>query len=113
MESREEKFRKHREDIELQEKTEVLETLMKEEEASVDSDRANRNTLTLSIDKILEAHDEYTVIIEQKELKEKIRQEKKLQRKDAVKVFFKYFGIGIALALIVTVLILIFLTVLN
>lgn len=82
METREEKFKKYREEISLQEKKIEEEPLLVDEEV-LDQQEINhqkRNTLTMSIDQIIEAHDQYTMIIEQKELKEKIKKEKRLQR---------------------------------
>ena len=49
-----------------------------------------KNTLTMTMDEIIEAHDEYTMIIEQKELKDKIKLEKKAKSKAMWKKICKY-----------------------
>ena len=81
METREEKFKKYREEI-LKEKNkpqeikeEKVEEIKIEEEPPV-----KKNTLTMSIDEIIEAHDEYTMIIQQKELKDKAKRKFKMQK---------------------------------
>lgn len=80
MESREEKFKAYREEIASQ----VKEEAPKEEKEVVveTTDKpVIKNTLTMTMDEIIEAHDEYTMIIEQKELKDKIKLEKKAKSK--------------------------------
>ena len=89
MESREEKIKAYREEIASQ----VKEEAPKEEKEVVveTTDKpVIKNTLTMTMDEIIEAHDEYTMIIEQKELKDKIKLEKKAKSKAMWKKIGKY-----------------------
>ena len=115
METREEKFKKHREQI-----AQEVDNSEKRVEDNVIVDNINdeknvnkKNTLTMSIDQIIEAHDEYTTIIEQKELKEKLRLEKKERLLTRVKRILKITGIALALVLIFSVLFFVILTILK
>lgn len=105
METREEKFKKYREEI-LKEKNkpqeikeEKVEEIKIEEEPPV-----KKNTLTMSIDEIIEAHDEYTMIIQQKELKDKIKLEKKAKRKFKMQKVIKYILICLILVAFVVII---------
>lgn len=114
MESREERFKKYREEIsQYDNKSEVEkidvtpEVIEKQEE-----DTVKKNTLTMSIDQIIEAHDEYTMIIHQKELKEKLKTEKKQKRKTQFIFLLKYCGIGLVLIAIVLILVFVLINIL-
>ena len=105
METREEEFKKYREEI-LKEKNkpqeikeEKVEEIKIEEEPPV-----KKNTLTMSIDEIIEAHDEYTMIIQQKELKDKIKLEKKAKRKFKMQKVIKYILICLILVAFVAII---------
>lgn len=109
MESREEKFKKYREEIaqydnknEIEKLDVTPDVLEKQEE-----DTVKKNTLTMSIDQIIEAHDEYTMIIHQKELQEKLKSEKKQKRKIQMITSLKYLGIGLVLLIILIILVII------
>ena len=77
------------------------------------TEHIKKSTLSISIDQIVKAHDEYTTIIEQKELKEKLRLEKKERLLTRVKRILKITGIALALVLIFSVLFFVILTILK
>lgn len=106
MDSREEKFKSYREEIARADKNkeEIIETITQEDLDQQEENHLKKNTLTMSIDQIIEAHDEYTMIIQQKQLADKIRQEKKEKRILKTKKILKYIGIGLLLVLIVAVI---------
>ena len=115
METREEKFKKHREQI-----AQEVDNIEKHVENNVVEDNLDdevgtnkKNTLTMSIDKIIEAHDEYTTIIEQKELKEKLKLEKKERLLTRIKRILKIAVVALSLLLIFGVLFFVILTILK
>ena len=115
METREEKFKKHREQIaqEVDYSEKQVEDNVIIENVNDDKNTNKKNTLTMSIDRIIEAHDEYTTIIEQKELKEKLKLEKKERLLTRIKRILKIAGIALALILIFSVLFFVILTILK
>ncbi len=111
MESREEKFKLYREEIASQ----VKEEAPKEEKEVVieTTDKpVIKNTLTMTMDEIIEAHDEYTMIIEQKELKEKIRLEKKAKLKATWIKIGKYSGFALVVLALIFLLVVVLIKVL-
>lgn len=116
METREEKFKTYREEIAKNNSEEEIihqETLTPEDLEFQQENYDKKNTLTMSIDQIIEAHDEYTTSIEQKELEEKLKKERKERNLTKAKVFFKYFCIALVLLLIVAILIIIILQIMQ
>ena len=115
MESREEKFKKHREQISmnLDDSEKQIENNVIVDNFADDLKTKKKNTLTMSIDQIIEAHDEYTTIIEQKELKEKLKLEKRERLLTRLKRVLIIIGIIFALMLIFGVLFFVILTILN
>ena len=115
METREEKFKKYREEIKKSETVaqKVDETSLIDENIDYNSPIIKKNTLTMSIDKIIEAHDEYTTIIEKKEREEKLKQEKQAKTIELLKEIGKWVLIGIAIVVIIAVIIIVILTVIN
>ena len=111
--TREEKFKKHREKIASNVENNKVEDVFVGNETNPSEDNQKKNTLTMSIDKIIEAHDEYTTIIEQKELQEKLRLEKKEKTIATLKSVGKILGIALALLLIFGVLVGVILLILN
>ncbi len=109
MDSREEKFKSYREEIARTDKNkeENIETITQEDLDQQEENHLKKNTLTMSIDQIIEAHDEYTMIIQQRQLADKIRQEKKEKRIEKTKKILKYIGIGLLLVLIVAVIVIV------
>ena len=97
METREEKLKEKNKPQEIKE--EKVEEIKIEEEPPV-----KKNTLTMSIDEIIEAHDEYTMIIQQKELKDKIKLEKKAKRKFKMQKVIKYILICLILVAFVAII---------
>jgi hypothetical protein len=66
-----------------------------------------KNTLSLSIDQIVKAHDEYTTIMEKKDIEAQAKQEKKLKQK---KMLFKLgilLGILVFVALIAVIIVIV------
>ena len=63
----------------------------------------------MSIDEIIEAHDEYTVVIQQKELDERIKQEKKERLIATIVKVSKYVGIALLLLLAIAIIVMIIL----
>ena len=107
MESREEKFKKYREEIANDTlKEEVFST--KEEVSDLEPEEDIKNTLTMKIDRIIEAHDEYTMIIEQKELEKKLKLQKKEKNIAQLKKISKIIAF-VAIALVLVFVIVVFL----
>lgn len=119
MENREQRFKTYREkiineDLKEDKNNTTLEAKNIEDNSKILQDKqVKKNTLTMSIDQIIEAHDEYTIIIEQKELEEKIRKEKRDKMTAKLKVIFKYALIGLILLLVVFILVLIILKIIG
>lgn len=111
MESREEKFKKYREEIKND--TEVHEEPINHVEESEEEIVNKKNTLTMSIDQIIEAHDEYTTIIEKQELKARIKKEKKEKLLLNLKKIIKIGSLVIGIILIITVLTIIILKIMG
>lgn len=106
MESREVKFKKYREEIIAQN---ITKDEIKTTESTEETSYALKNTLTMSIDEIIEAHDEYTVVIQQKELDERIKQEKKERLIATIVKVSKYVGIALLLLLAIAIIVMIIL----
>ena len=106
MESREVKFKKYREEIIAQN---ITKDEIKTTESTEETSYALKNTLTRSIDEIIEAHDEYTVVIQQKELDERIKQEKKERLIATIVKVSKYVGIALLLLLAIAIIVMIIL----
>ena len=66
----------------------------------------------MTMDEIIEAHDEYTMIIEQKELKEKIRLEKKAKLKAMWIKIGKYSGFALVVLALIFLLVVVLIKVL-
>ena len=106
MESREVKFKKYREEIIAQN---ITKDEIKTTESTEETSYALKNTLTMSIDEIIEAHDEYTVVIQQKELDERIKQEKKERLIATIVKVSKYVCIALLLLLAIAIIVMIIL----
>lgn len=117
METREEKFKNYRAQLSKQnDKSEMIEKELPEVDISNIKEQEGfekKNTLTMSIDEIIEAHDEYTMIIEKKTLEESIKKQKKEQMISKLKKILKYLGIGSVLLLVVIVLVIIILAIMK
>ena len=113
MMTREEKFKEYRAQLSRQnDKSVIVEKEAAKEEIPNEKDIIQKkNTLTMSIDEIIEAHDEYTMIIEKKTLDESIKKQKKELRMAKLKKVLKYLGIGFVLLLMVIVLVIIILAI--
>ena len=88
--SRVEKYRKHREEISQMDtyrfdnpyaidndSSEEDDIAMSEE--TLQSEYIKKSTLSISLDKLIKAHDEYTIMISQEEIKKKRKEEQKIQ----------------------------------
>ena len=109
METRVEKFKKYREEI-IKNKdleTNIEEVNVVDENVDYNSPTIKKNTLTMSIDKIIEAHDEYNTNIELKELEEKNRLEQQEKMSALFKSILRWVLIGVAVLVIVAVIIII------
>ena len=115
MQTREEKFKAWREEIANNKNIDAPDNQQNIVDEGVDytSSDVKKNTLTMSIDKIIEAHDEYTTIIEKRVLDEKIKQEQKEKLISTLKTVGKWVLIGIALLTIVAVILIVVLKILN
>ena len=113
METREEKFKEYRAQLSKQsDKNDIIEKeIIKDTASTTQEVIQKKNTLTMSIDEIIEAHDEYTMIIEKKTLDESLRKQKKEARMAKLKKVLKYLGIGLVLLLVVIVLVIIILAI--
>lgn len=67
-----------------------------------------KNTLSISIDQIVKAHDEYTTMISKEELKKQEKNANKVQNKKLLITIGIIGGIVILLAIIVVLLVLLF-----
>ena len=109
MQSREEKFKRLREEISLQAEKEDLsnEIITPEEYASQQDNHLKGNTLKLSINQIIEAHDEYMVVVEQQKAKEDLKRKSKQLRLTKIKLIGKIIGISLVLLLMLIVIIIV------
>ena len=115
MQTREEKFKALREEIMNNKSVDTLDESQNFIDENIDytSSEVKKNTLTMSIDKIIEAHDEYTTIIEKRELDEKLKLEQREKTIALLKTIGKWALIGVALLVIVGVIVLVILKILN
>ncbi len=104
METREEKFKAYREEIKNNHHDETKDVLIQDDLENQQENYLKKNTLTMSIDQIIEAHDEYTIMFEKKELEAKLKKEKHEKNMANLKVVFKWIGIAVILLLIIVVL---------
>jgi hypothetical protein len=88
--TRVEKYRKHREDISKMDTYRFDNPYAISEESEEENDIAmsdetlqreyiKKSTLSISLDKLIKAHDEYTIMISQEEIKKKKKEEQKIK----------------------------------
>ena len=64
-----------------------------------------KNTLSISIDQIVKAHDEYTTMISQEDIEKKNKEERKLQLHKLLYKIVIVLGLAIIIALIVIIIV--------
>ena len=103
MQSRVERFKAYREQIAQNVNEEGVERLVVTEEVinQQNEDTVKRNTLTMSIDQIIEANDEYTSNIRQKRL---LEEEKRKKQRTAIKCLIAILIILLIVVIVVSIL---------
>ena len=102
MQSRVERFKAYREEIALNDKKVEVERIIVTDEV-IDQQNiyaSKKNTLAMSIDQIIEAHDEYTLNIEHERI---LQEEKLLRNKKIKKIIIKWLIIGLSVACLITI----------
>ena len=103
MQSRVERFKAYREQIAQNVNEEEVEKLVVTEEVinQQNEDTVKRNTLTMSIDQIIEANDEYTSNIRQQRL---LEEEKRKKQRTAIKCLIAILIILLVVVILVSIL---------
>lgn len=113
--SRVEKYRKHREEIAQmdtyrfenpysipEEDYDENDVAMNEE--TLKTEHIKKSTLSISIDQLIKAHDEYTVMISQEEIKRKKKEAQKVKFRKIRKYVFIFGGLALLLVFFIVII---------
>lgn len=112
--SRVEKYRKHREEISqmdtykfespysISEEDEDDDVAMNEE--TLKTEHIKKSTLSISLDQLIKAHDEYTIMMSQEEINKKKKEEQKIKFRRIRNMAIVIGGILLAIALLITLI---------
>lgn len=112
--SRVEKYRKHREEISqmdtykfespysISEEDEDDDVAMNEE--TLKTEHIKKSTLSISLDQLIKAHDEYTIMMSQEEINKKKKEEQKIKFRKIRNMAIVIGGILLAIALLITLI---------
>ncbi|MDD7735378.1 MAG: hypothetical protein SOW55_06620 [Bacilli bacterium] len=112
--SRVEKYRKHREEISqmdtykfespysIPEEDEDDDVAMNEE--TLKTEHIKKSTLSISLDQLIKAHDEYTIMMSQEEINKKKKEEQKIKFRKIRNMAIVIGGILLAIALLITLI---------
>ena len=112
--SRVEKYRKHREEISqmdtykfespysIPEEDEDDDGAMNEE--TLKTEHIKKSTLSISLDQLIKAHDEYTIMMSQEEINKKKKEEQKIKFRKIRNMAIVIGGILLAIALLITLI---------
>lgn len=112
--SRVEKYRKHREEISqmdtykfespysIPEEDEDDDVAMNEE--TLKTEHIKKSTLSISLDQLIKAHDEYTIMMSQEEINKKKKEEQKIKFRRIRNMAIVIGGILLAIALLITLI---------
>lgn len=117
--SRVEKYKKHREEIaqmdnyrfespySIPEEDPLLEkddVAMSEE--TLKTEHIKKSTLSISLDQLIKAHDEYTIMMSQEEINKKRKEEKKVKMKKIIKLAILLGGLILIVGLLILLVVL-------
>ena len=112
--SRVEKYRKHREEISqmdtykfespysIPDEDENDDVAMNEE--TLKTEHIKKSTLSISLDQLIKAHDEYTIMMSQEEINKKKKEEQKIKFRKIRNMAIVIGGILLAIALLITLI---------
>lgn len=112
--SRVEKYRKHREEISqmdtykfespysIPDEDEDDDVAMNEE--TLKTEHIKKSTLSISLDQLIKAHDEYTIMMSQEEINKKKKEEQKIKFRKIRNMAIVIGGILLAIALLITLI---------
>ena len=112
--SRVEKYRKHREEISqmdtykfespysIPDEDEEDDVAMNEE--TLKTEHIKKSTLSISLDQLIKAHDEYTIMMSQEEINKKKKEEQKIKFRKIRNMAIVIGGILLAIALLITLI---------
>lgn len=108
--SRVEKYRKHREEISQMDtyKFESPYSIPEEDdddvamnEETLKTEHIKKSTLSISLDQLIKAHDEYTIMMSQEEIKKKKKEEQKIKFRKIRNIAIVIGGVLIAITLLI------------
>ena len=111
--SRVEQYRKHREEISQMDtyKFESPYSIPEEDDADVAMNEATlktehikKSTLSISLDQLIKAHDEYTIMMSQEEIKKKKKEEQKIKFRKIRNIAIVIGGVLIAITLLIVLI---------
>ena len=117
--SRVEKYRKHREEISQMDthKFESPYSIPEEDdnddiamnEETLKTEHIKKSTLSISLDQLIKAHDEYTIMMSQEEINKKKKEEQKIKFRKIRNIALVIGGILLAIALLITLILILLL----
>lgn len=111
--SRVEKYRKHREEISQMDtyKFESPYSIPEEDdddvamnEETLKTEHIKKSTLSISLDQLIKAHDEYTIMMSQEEIKKKKKEEQKIKFRKIRNIAIVIGGVLIAITLLIVLI---------